>query len=194
MVQENAPRTGQTCRTVRTPYGNQRQCTDRLTFALAPADLRKAAESIEENVRDTLLYDVAVRLVPVADGGYNIVIFNRQTRDTVQGLLDPSFIAFEVATFTEDTAWKSRTLQIWIDAYTDGWLIPTMKTRNAVRKGRDASGLGALGVVHIKAFRSSLQQSFHRLPNLDADESEVAGLEGVAMDEEDEGGLGNENP
>lgn len=144
-------------------FGPERECRRRTRFALEPAELDAEAAKIQERIRDHVLYDVDVSLVPLADGGANIVVFNRRPRDDVRGLVDPSFVAFEVAGFTEQSDWKSRQLMIWLEPYVDGWQIPTSGGRRAVRRGRQASVLGALGVVEITSFRRWLQRTFSRI-------------------------------
>lgn len=52
---------------------------------------------------------------------------------------------------------------ICLDPYNDGWQIRTAGGRKGVRRGRDASVLGALGVVDIKGFRTWLQRTFRSL-------------------------------
>ncbi len=169
---------GERCQYVLGPYGVQEECKKRTRFALEPAEMEREAQKIARQIRDDVLYDVEVRLVPLADGGNNILVFNRHSRSEVKGLVDPSFIAFEVAQYTEESDWKSRMLHVWIDPYEEGWQISTRGGRDAVKHGREASLLGALGVVHIKAFREWLQRSFKPLPR---PEPEL--LEGVAAAE-----------
>jgi hypothetical protein len=149
------------CRTVRTVFGSYEDCTTRaVRIRLSQEDLAAEAAKIEKKIADGVLYDVMVSLVPLADGGYNILVFNRRSRGTVQGLVDPSFVAFEVGGFTSRSRWRSRTLQIWLNPYSEGWQISTEGGRRALRRGRAASRLGFLGVVDVRAFRSWLQRAF----------------------------------
>ncbi len=155
------PEGGRRCRTLRTSFGSFEECSQSgLRFRLDPDELARESSRIEERIREGVLYDVFVTLVPLGDGGYNIVVFNRQDREHVQGLVDPSFVAFEVGNYTGRSRWRSRTLQIWLDPYSEGWQISTEGGRRALRRGRAASGLGFLGVVNIRAFRTWLQAAF----------------------------------
>lgn len=163
IIGEISTETRQRCRTVRGLYGSHRECEDRLRYALTPDEIAGAERVIAKRIKDSVLYDVHVSLVALADGGYNIVLFNKHSRDDLRGLIDPSFIALEVATYTDSTNWKSRMLQVWIEVYQDGWQIPTSGGRRAVKKGQEASALGYFGVVEIKSFRTWLQRSFLRM-------------------------------
>jgi hypothetical protein len=122
-----------------------------------------AREAIAKLIAEDLRYDVHVGLIAVAHGGYNISLTNRRKRDDVRGLVDPSFIAFSLAGYTTRTNWRSRNIQIWLDPYREGWTLPTSGSRRAVRKGKEASELGFLGVVDIPAYRKWLEKAFRRL-------------------------------
>lgn len=132
-------------------------------YRMPTADLIAEAARVETRIREGVLYDVHVSLVPLADGGYNIVLFNRRSRDEVAGLVDPSFVAFEIGGFTQSSSWRSRLLQVWLTPYEDGWQISTEGGRHALRRGRAASMLGFLGVVNIQAFRRWLQEAFEHI-------------------------------
>jgi hypothetical protein len=108
-------------------------------------------------------YDVFVSLIALPNGGYNIITTNLRSRDKVQGLIDPSFVAFTMAGYTKGTGWRSRELQVWIRPYEEGWAIPTSGSRVAIEKGRQDSLLGSLGVVDVKKYRSWLQKNFYKL-------------------------------
>lgn len=151
------------CRTVRGHYGSHRQCEPRLRYGLSDEEIRREEKEIATRIKSSVLYDVDVSLIMLADGGYNIAVFNKHSRDDIRGLIDPSFIALEVASYTDSTDWKSRMLQVWTEVYEDGWQIPTSGGRKAVRKGQEASSLGYFGVVEIKSFRTWLQRSFLRM-------------------------------
>jgi len=150
-----------TCRTINSRFGPYQDCSARgPRYQISAEGMVREATRIEDKIRDGVLYEVLVSLVPLSDGGYNILVFNRRPRDEVQGLVDPSFVAFEVGGYTSNSAWKSRELQIWLTPYAEGWQISTSGGRRALRRGRAASGLGFLGVVNIKAFRTWLQRAF----------------------------------
>jgi hypothetical protein len=89
-------------------------------------------------------------------------------------MCDPSYVAWNVAFFTANSKWKSRTLQIWTKPYEEGWYLSTSGSRNAIRQGRAQSQLGWLGVVHVPTFRKWLDRSFRPLPNVPV---ETAGAE-----------------
>lgn len=141
-----------------------RDCRKGLQYRLEPADLQSETGKIRDRIFEDLRYDMAVVLVPVADGGYNLVMHNKHDRTTVQGLVDPSFVAFTTATFTSATNWRSRQLHVWLQPYDEGWGISTAGSRFAVQKGRQSSALGWLGVVDVPAFRNWLQKAFTALP------------------------------
>jgi hypothetical protein len=164
VVREIRTDRGERCRVVRGPYGPMEQCTRRTRFGLGDEEIEEEAAKIAKRIHENVLYDVDVRLVPLADGGNNILVFNRHARTDVRGLVDPSFVAFEIASYTEQSDWKSRMLHVWLDPYEDGWQISTRGGRKAVKRGREASILGGFGVVDIKSFRSWLQRSFTALP------------------------------
>lgn len=138
---------------------------DSLKFSLSDEERRDAEKTLEERISDQLRYDMAVRLVGMPTGGYNIVAYNRRTRDEVRGLCDPSFVAFQAAYYTYQTGWKSRALHIWIAPREEGWSIRTEGSRQAKDFGVASSGrLGALlGVVNVKGFRKELEKHFVRL-------------------------------
>ena len=154
------------CRTLYDPWWGltYRDCDPGLKYRLSGDALTDAAHTIEKDIAKTLHYDVAVRLVPIADGGYNIVVHNLNDRHTVKGLIDPSFVAFSIANATARSSWRSRQAQIWVTPYSEGWSIPTSGSRAAIRKGRAASGLGLFGVVDIDAYRGYLEKAFASLP------------------------------
>jgi len=157
------------CRKVRDPYYGiyVRKCSTSTAFVL-PAEKRSEAEAtLRKNIGKELRYDMEVRLVPLPDGGYNIVTYNRRGRADVRGVCDPSFVAWTVASFTAGTQWKSRGLHVWLDPLSEGWGIKTAGSRKAIRKGRDASRLGFIGVVQVEAFRKWLEKGFRRLPSPD---------------------------
>jgi hypothetical protein len=137
-----------------------------MEFTLEPDEIKKIEEKLEEDLARELRYDMKVALVPLPDGGYNILTFNRRPRTDVRGLCDPSFVAFNIASFTAGSHWKSRGLQIWIKPYEEGWYLSTAGSREAMRQGRAHSPLGWLGVVAVPAFRRWLEKSFKPLPQV----------------------------
>lgn len=145
-------------------YGEYRTVCDKTLAYILPEEERAEAErDIEKAIAKQLRYDMAVRLVPVPGGGYNIVAYNRHDRSDVRGICDPSLVAFTVANYTLDTNWKSRALHVWLNPLEEGWQIATAGSRKAVRKGRQASDLGWLGVIEIEAFRDWLAREFRPL-------------------------------
>lgn len=148
-------------------YQTYQDCTAGLSYRLPAAELDEAADVISGRIAKDLRYDVHVVLVPVADGGYNIVMHNKHDRSTVEGLVDPSFVAFSIAGYTAGTSWRSRQLQIWLDPYDEGWAISTAGSRFAMQKGRDRSSLGWLGVVDVPAFRNWLTAEFEPMERPD---------------------------
>jgi hypothetical protein len=141
-----------------------RICRRGLKFALDGDELEEAREKIQKLLDEGVRYDMHIALVALPDGGYNIVTVNQRSRREVRGLVDPSFVAFTLASYTEKTPWRSRALQVWLEPYGDGWTIPTAGTRTAVRKGQAANALGFFGVVDVKAYRQWLESTFRPLP------------------------------
>ena len=145
----------------RTP--KPRRCRGGLSYRLPEKKWERERERIRKRISDEVRYDMLVGLVELSTGGYNIITTNLRTRDDVRGLVDPSFVAFSMASFTASTMWKSRTLHVWLEPYTEGWSIPTKGSRTAQRKGMAASGLGFLGVVQVKAYREWLEKTFRSM-------------------------------
>lgn len=112
-----------------------RRCSRGLRYRLSDEQLAQESRRLEERIREKLSYNVLVSLIPIADGGYNVGVFNRRERTDVKGLVDPSFVAFTIVSFTERSNWKSRTLQIWGSSYAEGWAISTRGSRQAVDHG-----------------------------------------------------------
>jgi hypothetical protein len=145
-------------------YGRVRTSCDRtLRFLLDEEKHTEARDAIRKKIKKTMNYDTLVGLIELPTGGYNIVTSNLRSRDGVQGLVDPSFIAFSMASYTKGTGWRSRDLQIWIQPYEMGWAIPTSGSRIAIEKGLQKSQLGFLGVVNIEEYRKWLQKNFRKL-------------------------------
>ena len=141
----------------------RRRCRGGTRFRLPETELQAAAARFADRIAEQVSYEVSVSLVPLADGGYNVVVTNIRDRDSVQGLVDPSLIAWEVAHLTRATDWSSRNLIVWVTPYTEGWMIPTRGGREAVSRGRRRAGfLGALGVVNLPEFRRWLALHFTR--------------------------------
>jgi hypothetical protein len=152
------------CKTVRGYYGQTfKRCDKSLLFRLDQEKREGARKDIRERIQDQMRYDVFVSLIELPNGGYNILTTNLRSRDKVQGLVDPSFVAFTMAGYTKGTGWRSRQLQVWIRPYEEGWAIPTSGSRVAMEKGRANSLLGSLGVVDVKKYRSWLQKNFYKL-------------------------------
>ncbi len=140
--------------------GWQKECRRGPSFELDAEAVGKLEEGLERRIRTNVLYDLKAVLVKTPGGGYNIVVHNRRTRTEVQGLCDPSFVAFEIANYTASTNWKSRNLHIWLQPHTEGWGIPTQGTRTAVDRGRAV----AWGVaVDVRTFRVWLEKNFRPL-------------------------------
>ncbi len=157
------------CKTIFQPgYGYVRSCTKGLAFVLEPAAIAAVEQAITQELARSYRYDVKVALVGLPDGGYNLVLLNRQPFTDLHGLLDPSFVAWSIADYTRATSWKSRNLHIWLQPYEQGWGLSTAGGREAVDVGRAASGLGFLGVMNAPAFRKWLERSFHPLQAADA--------------------------
>jgi hypothetical protein len=156
--------TSRRCHTVHTRFGDFEECAEsHAQYRLSDEARTAAAQAIEARIREGVLYETRVSLVPLGDGGYNIIVFNLHDQGDVRGLVDPSFVAFEVGNYTAGSHWQSRVLQIWLSPYDEGWQISTQSGRRALSRGRAASGLGFLGVVNIRAFRTWLQQSFEHM-------------------------------
>ena len=164
MDREQAASREKKCRYVRGYYGKQKKCRNGLRFLLAEEKWEKERKRIRDRISNEVRYDMLVGLVELPTGGYNIITTNLRTRQEVRGLVDPSFVAFSMASFTASTVWKSRGLQIWMEPYIEGWTIPTKGSRVAQRKGMAASGLGFLGVVNVKEYRKWLEKTFRPLP------------------------------
>ncbi len=172
-------RNATTCSTKYVPYGYYyrvpvRDCDAGLVYLLSDEDRARATGKVQDDIFESLRYSMAVSLVPLPDGGYNIIAINRHDRATVEGLVDPSFVAFTIAGFTSSSNWRSRQLHVWLRAYQEGWSIPTAGSRFAVTKGRANSALGFLGVVDVPAFRKYLQQSFSPLPSVAPAQEQVS--------------------
>lgn len=143
--------------------GYIQRCGSDVKFWLEPEDIAKAEAALERGLSDAVRYDIKVALVALPRGGYNIVLFNRRTREELRGLCDPSFVAFHVAQFTSTSNWKSEGLQIWLRPYVEGWATPTKGSRQAVAEGQANSVLGAYGVVEVGAFRKWLEGEFYAM-------------------------------
>lgn len=152
------------CKIYHTYWGPIEKCWRGLDFSLSPEEIAEQESKLERQLASELSYDLKVSLVELPGGGYNIVTHNRRPRTEVRGLCDPSFVAFHIAGFTQKSKWKSRMLQIWIRPYDEGWSLPTYGSRVAIRRGRERSGLGWLGVVNVSIFRKWLEKSFKPLP------------------------------
>jgi hypothetical protein len=143
--------------------GWSQDCRTALLRTLPPEEVTRAEQRIEARLADTLRYDMKASLVALHTGGYNIVLHNKRDRDEVRGLCDPSFVAFELASYTAATRWRSQDLHIWLSPYEEGWALPTSGSRVAVARGKASSPLGVFGVVEIKPFRTWLEKSFRPL-------------------------------
>jgi len=168
-------RNGTVCRVRRDPWWGEshRDCDVGISYRLVGNELTRAEDLVRESILKQLHYDVAVRLVPLYDGGYNVLIFNVSDRNSVRGLIDPSFVAFDLANTTARTSWRSRQAHIWITPYVEGWALPTSGSRLAMRRGRAASPLGLFGVVEVETYRAWLDKAFVRLPAVSARPAEV---------------------
>ena len=162
--QQDALSGRETCKKRRRYGQTVTKCSRGLRYRLPVDKLMEESEKLREQISKVVRYDVLAGLVALPGGGYNIVATNLRTRDDVRGLVDPSFVAFTAASFTSSSRWKSGLLQIWLFPYSEGWMIPTKGTRLAQRKGKEASGLGWLGVVDVKAYRTWLEKTFQALP------------------------------
>jgi hypothetical protein len=157
------------CREVvrRTYYGPIRQtrCKSGLRYRIPWEELQAIRDKISETVEKEVRYDMAVGLIAQPGGGYNINLYNTRTRDEVRGLVDPSFVAFSLASYTAGTDWKSRMLNVWLEPMTEGWTIPTSGGRKALKKGRQANALGLFGVVDVRTYRKWLESAFRPMPS-----------------------------
>ena len=142
----------------------EKKCRTSLRYRIDADELATQRKKLQEGVAKGVHYDVAAGLVALPDGGYNIIVVNTRGRDDIRGLVDPSFVAFHLGGFTSKTNWKSRRLQIWLDGLEEGWGLPTSGGRRALRKGKQASALGWLGVVDVSAYRKWLEAAFMPLP------------------------------
>jgi hypothetical protein len=161
----SAAEPAQRCRVLYNAYfGYFRRCTSGLAFSLSPEKLAETEHALEKQLLNSYRYDYKVALVELPGGGYNIIAYNRRTSRELAGLSDPSFIAWQVADFTQNTNWKSRNLEIWLKPYSEGWGLATEGSRDAVRHGREHSQLGWLGVLDAPSFRQWLERTFRPLP------------------------------
>jgi len=151
------------CKTKRYGYYSFQKCTRSLLYVIDNHQLAGARQKIHRLLAKRVRYDLNISLVALPDGGYNIILANRRSRSDVRGLVDPSFVAFAMASYTARSSWRSRNLIIWITPYKDGWTIPTHGSRKALRKGMRASRLGWLGVVDVRAYRKWLEKTFRPL-------------------------------
>ena len=156
------------CRTGWVRYGYRRirkkKCTRGLRYTIDDERLSTQREKVRKVIERQVRYDTHVGIIQLADGGYNLNITNARERHDIRGLIDPSFVAFALATFTGKTNWKSRNLNIWLQPLREGWYIPTHGSRTAMRKGRAASALGRWGVVDVKTYRKWLERNFKPMP------------------------------
>ena len=143
--------------------GYYRRCAKTLAVNLPPEKLREIESKIATSINESYRYDVKVSLVEQADGGYNVVVYNRRPHTDLRGVCDPSFIAWQVADATTNSNWKSRQLHIWLKPYLEGWGLSTRGSREAVRHGRSGSVLGWAGVLDAPSFRKWLEKEFRPL-------------------------------
>jgi hypothetical protein len=129
-------------------------------YVLPTKEVRTIEGALEARIADELRYDMKVVLVPLASGGYNIVLHNRRLRTEVRGLCDPSFVALNIAEYTARTNWKSENLHIWLVPFQEGWAVSTRGSRASVEKGQASSPLGMFGVIDVRAFRTWLERAF----------------------------------
>lgn len=142
----------------------RRGCGKGTKYLLDDETLTKERQKISRRIEREVRYDIFASLVELPDGGYNIVTTNLRSRKEVRGLMDPSFVAFTIAQVTGASSWRSRNLLIWLDAGTEGWIIPTGGSRKAMAKGKRAAGvLGQYGVVNVQAYRKWLEATFRPL-------------------------------
>ena len=142
----------------------KKRCRKGLRYRISSDRLAEQREKIRGAIENEVRYDTHVGLIQLADGGYNINVSNARKREDIRGLVDPSFVAFSLASFTSKTNWKSRNLNIWLSPLLEGWTIPTSGSRKAIKKGKAASALGHWGVVHVKTYRKWLEKNFSPLP------------------------------
>ena len=173
----------QRCEELKRRTSKPRRCGGGLSYRLPVDKWEQERERIRKRISDEVRYDMLIGLVELSTGGYNITTTNLRTRDDVRGLVDPSFVAFSMASFTASTMWKSRTLQVWLEPYLEGWSIPTKGSRTAQRKGMAASGLGWLGVVQVKTYRKWLEKTFRSMaPGRGAgDRGDAAPFQGLLL-------------
>ena len=141
----------------------ERKCRNKkkMQFKINNKKLSKAAKKLKKSIMKNLRYDVHVGIVHSHSGGYNIVITNTNKKNKVRGMIDPSLIAWEIASFTKKTNWRSANLQVWTRPRHDGWHMSTSGSRRAVRKGQAGAGwLGMYGVVNVRTFRVWLEKNF----------------------------------
>ena len=141
----------------------QKNCRNKkkIKFKISDEKIRSAASKIKTSIMKNLRYDVHVGIVQSYNGGYNIIITNTHKKDKVRGMIDPSLIAWNIATFTKRTNWRSANLQVWIRPRHDGWHMTTSGSRKAVKKGQEGAGwLGRYGVINVKQFRIWLEKNF----------------------------------
>ena len=141
----------------------ERKCRNKkkMQFKINNKKLSKAAKKLKKSIMKNLRYDVHVGIVHSHSGGYNIVITNTNKKNKVRGMIDPSLIAWEIASFTKKTNWRSANLQVWTRSRHDGWHMSTSGSRRAVRKGQAGAGwLGMYGVVNVRTFRVWLEKNF----------------------------------
>ena len=141
----------------------ERKCRNKkkMQFKINNKKLSKAAKKLKKSIMTNLRYDVHVGIVHSHSGGYNIVITNTNKKNKVRGMIDPSLIAWEIASFTKKTNWRSANLQVWTRPRHDGWHMSTSGSRRAVRKGQAGAGwLGMYGVVNVRTFRVWLEKNF----------------------------------
>lgn len=130
---------------------------------MPPEEVQRLEHDIEVRLANNLRYDLKAVLVDLNGGGYNIVLYNRRSRAEVRGLCDPSFIAFDLASYTAATDWKSTALHIWLEPGGAGWAVPTRGSRLAVDQARANSVFGAYGVADVRTLRVWLERAFSPL-------------------------------
>lgn len=142
------------------PSSNNRRATRQEQI---PDDLKTIEERLARSIAKLYRYDVKLSLVALPDGSFNIVVLNRRPPTEIRGMVDPSFIAWQVADFTAATSWRSRNLHIWTKPYKEGWALSTWASRDAVRRARAESALGAFGILDAPTFRAWLEKHFQPL-------------------------------
>lgn len=141
----------------------EKRCREKksVKFKISDEELKKASHKIKTSIMKNLRYDVHIGIVHSHNGGYNIIITNTNKKDKVRGMIDPSLVAWEIASFTEKTDWRSANLQVWTSPRHDGWHMTTSGSRKAVKKGQAGAGwLGMYGVVNVRTFRVWLEKNF----------------------------------